>query len=102
MTAFWLATAGGAAVVDLPVGLIEPGRHFDAIAVRIDRPGGAIRTWEEFDDHARVFEKAVRLATADDISHVWGDGVHVKPGPDSTLLTLPGSTSTKPRPDSTP
>lgn len=79
VTAFWLATAGGAAVVDLPVGLIEPGRRFDAIAVRTDRPGGSIRLWEEFDDDARIFEKIVRLATADDISHVWVDGSSVKP-----------------------
>ena len=84
VTAFWLATAGGAEVIDLPVGLIEPGRRFDAIAVRTDRPGGAIRLWDEFDDEARSFEKVVRLATADDISHVWVDGVCVKPGPDST------------------
>jgi len=79
VTAFWLATAGGAAVVDLPVGLIEPDRRFDAIAVRTDRPGGSIRLWEEFDDDARIFEKVVRLATTDDISHVWVDGSSVKP-----------------------
>ncbi|MCE2511155.1 MAG: amidohydrolase family protein [Acidimicrobiia bacterium] len=74
VTAFWLATASGAAVLDLPVGLIEPGRRFDAIAVRSDRPGGAIRLWEGIDDEACSFEKVVRLATADDISHVWVDG----------------------------
>ena len=79
VTAFWLATAGGAAVLDLPVGLIEPGRRFDAIAVRTDRPGGSIRLWEGLDDDARIFEKVVRLATADDISRVWVDGTSVKP-----------------------
>ena len=78
VTAFWLATAGGAAVVDLPVGLIEPGRCFDAMAVRTDRPGGAIRRWEGIDDEARIFEKVVRLATADDISHVWANAESVK------------------------
>ena len=62
VTAFWLATAGGAAVLDLPVGLIEPGHRFDAIAVRTDRPGGFIRLWEGIDDDNRAFEKVVRLA----------------------------------------
>ena len=79
VTAFWLATAGGAAVIDLPVGLIEPGRRFDAIAVRTNRPSGAIRLWDGIDDEARIFEKVVRLATADDISRVWVDGTSVKP-----------------------
>lgn len=83
VTAFWLATAGGAAVVNLPVGLIEPGRRFDAMAVRADRPGGAIRLWDDFDDEARIFEKVVRLAAADDISHVWVDGASVKGDPGS-------------------
>ena len=82
VTAFWLATAAGAAVLDLPVGLIEPGRRFDAIAVRTDRPGGTIRLWDGIDDEARGFEKVVRLATADDISYVWVDGTRVK-GPPS-------------------
>ena len=87
VTAFWLATAGGAAVLDLPVGLIEPGRRFDAIAVRTDRPGGAIRVWDGLDDEARAFEKVVRLATADDISRVWVDGAPVKPGPGPALAS---------------
>ena len=79
VTAFWLATAGGASAIDLPVGLIEPGRRFDAIAVQTDRPGGAIRLWEGIDDEARSFEKIIRLATADDITQVWVDGTNVKP-----------------------
>ncbi len=79
VTAFWLATAGGAAVLDLPVGLIEPGRCFDAITVCTDRPGGAIRLWEGIDDKARCFEKIVRLATTDDISNVWVNGTTIKP-----------------------
>ncbi len=78
VAAFWLATAGGAAVLDLPVGLIEPGRCFDAMAVRSDRPGGLIRVWDGLDDEARIFEKVVRLATADDISQVWVNGTAVK------------------------
>ncbi len=81
ITAFWLATAGGAAVIDLPVGLIEPDRRFDAMAVQTDRPSGAIRLWDGIDDDTRAFEKVVRLATADDISHVWVNGTSAKRGP---------------------
>ena len=79
VTAFWLATAGGASVIDMPVGLIEPGRRFDAIAVRTDRPGGAIRIWDDLDNHTRTFEKIVRLATTEDITQVWVEGDRVKP-----------------------
>jgi len=77
-TAFWMATAGGAETIGLPVGLIEPGRRFDAIAVDTARPGGAMRLWDGLDDDARVFEKIVRLAGPDDISRVWVNGVTVK------------------------
>ena len=96
VTAFWLATAGGAAVLDLPVGLVEPGRRFDAIAVLTDRPGGVVRTWEGLDDDARIFEKVVRLATADDISQVWVDGTTVKRSsawPTPTTSAESGSTA---------
>ena len=35
VTAFWMATVGGAAVLDVPVGLLEVGRYFDAFEKRI-------------------------------------------------------------------
>ncbi len=77
-TAFWMATAGGAEVVGLPVGRFEPGYCFDAIAVDTTRPGTAMRLWDDLDDEARIFEKIVRLASPDDISRVWVNGVTVK------------------------
>ena len=83
-TAFWLATAGGAEAVGLPVGLIEPGRRFDAVAVDTNRPAGAIRLWDDFDGPARAFEKIVRLAGADDITRVWVNGAPVK-APDQAV-----------------
>ncbi len=78
-TAFWLATAGGAQVIDLPVGLLEPGRQFDAIAVDTTRPNSPIRAWEGFDNHAQVFEKLVRLTTPADITKVWVNATQRKP-----------------------
>lgn len=78
ITAFWLATAGGAAAAGLPVGLLAPRRRFDAIVVDTTREGGSIRRWPGLDDDpARVFEKIVRLAGPQDISAVWVDGRQV-------------------------
>ncbi len=72
--AFHLATVGGAKLLDLPVGLLEVGRQFDALVVRTDRPRSAVRILPEVDDPARRFEKVVRLATPADITDVFVDG----------------------------
>ena len=82
LDAFWLATAGGAELLGLDVGLLAPGRPFDAIAVDVARPGSALRRWDGVDDDARTFEKLVRLATPADLTHVWTAGA---------LRTPPGS-----------
>ena len=63
-------------MVDLPVGLIEVGRQFDALVINTTRPNAALQTWP-VDDDARKFEKVVRLATPDDIDHVFVDGTRV-------------------------
>ena len=60
----------------LPVGLLEPGRRFDAVVFDLDAPGGVIRHLA-LDDEARRFEKLVRLAGPHDIAEVWVDGVSV-------------------------
>lgn len=78
VTAFWMATLGGARVLDIGVGLIEPGRSFDAFAVDTSRPGGALRVWPELDTPERVFEKIVRMAGPDDITHTWVAGRRVR------------------------
>jgi guanine deaminase len=74
VAAFHLATAGGAAVLGIPAGLLAPGHWFDAIAVRLDRPGSPLRLWDELDDEARVLEKVVRLAGPADLRAVWVGG----------------------------
>ena len=75
--AFWMATAGGAELLGLDVGLLEVGRQFDAVAVEIARPGSALRAWEGIDDDQRTFEKVVRLTTPADITDVWVAGRRV-------------------------
>ncbi len=79
--AFFLATAGGADLVGLPVGVFEPGRRFDALAIRTEAGGSGratsgLRFWDGVDDDpARRFDKVVRLAGPSDLAHVWVDGV---------------------------
>ncbi len=73
IAAFWLATVGGASVADLPVGLIEVGRQFDAIAVCSPQPPSLLRRWD-LDNDERWFEKIVRLARPGDITNVWVGG----------------------------
>jgi guanine deaminase len=77
VTAFWLGTAGGAEVLGAPVGLLAPGRRFDAVLVDPRPAAGAVRVWSEVDDDVRVFEKIVRLTTPADIAGVWVDGVRL-------------------------
>lgn len=75
--AFWLATLGGANVLGAPVGLLEPGRRFDAVLVDTASRRGSLRVYPELDTPARVFEKVVRLAAPADIVGVWVDGRRV-------------------------
>ncbi|MEM9514713.1 MAG: amidohydrolase family protein [Actinomycetota bacterium] len=82
--AFHMATVGGARLLGLDVGVLAPGRPFDAFAIDLDRPGSALRRWGEIDDDARVFEKVIRLAGADDITDVWVGGRRVAGSRSST------------------
>jgi guanine deaminase len=75
--AFWLATLGGASVLRAPVGLLEPGRRFDAVLVDTNSRRGSLRTWPALDGPERTFEKIVRLASPPDIAAVWVDGRQV-------------------------
>ncbi|MFN3218284.1 MAG: amidohydrolase family protein [Acidimicrobiales bacterium] len=81
VTAFWMATRGGAELLGHPTGLLEVGRAFDAFAVDVaaasGRPTSPLRVWPDLDDDATIFEKVVRLATAADISDVWVAGRRV-------------------------
>ena len=79
--AFWLATLGGASVLGVPVGLLEPGRRFDAVLVDTTSRRGSLRVWPEVDTPERTFEKIIRLAGPADIVGVWVDGRRVVDGP---------------------
>jgi cytosine/adenosine deaminase-related metal-dependent hydrolase len=59
------------------VGLLEPGRRFDAVLVDAASRRGSLRTWPGVDDLERIVEKVVRLASPPDILDVWVDGRRV-------------------------
>ncbi len=76
-TAFWMATLGGAELVGANVGLLAPGRSFDAIAVRVP---DVARLADDHDAADDVFEeRIIRLAGPRDIATVWVAGRDVTP-----------------------
>ena len=76
LTAFHLATVGGAEVLGIDAGLLAKGRFFDAFVVSTG-PGHSVEVWPEIDDHARILEKIARGARSADISTVWVNGQQV-------------------------
>jgi guanine deaminase len=73
VTAFYLATVGGAEVLGLNAGLLEHGHVFDAFVVQTGT-GRSVEVWPEVDDDGRIFEKVVRGARGTDVSTVWVNG----------------------------
>ena len=82
LTAFWLATVGGAELLGIPAGLLAPGRRFDAFAVNMGSTGDT-RLWHDLDDWPRTVEKIVRRPGRSHITSVWVDGRDVTPTPDT-------------------
>jgi len=83
VTAFHLATAGGADVLDLPIGRLQPGCRLDLIAVDATRTEGGIRLFDTTESTA-IFEKLVHGATRANIAAVWVDGKQVWSCPQGT------------------
>ena len=73
--AFHLATVGGAAVLDLPVGQFQAGLAFDAILVDPNAPLGSLRVWDDLDGQEAVAEKILYGATRANIAKVWVAGL---------------------------
>jgi guanine deaminase len=86
-TAFHLATAGGGAVLDLPVGQFAPGFHFDAILVDPHAPNGTMRVWDDLDSDADALQKIVYTASKGNLADVWIGGRRV--GGAGSALTSP-------------
>jgi guanine deaminase len=78
-TAFWLATAGGAQVLGLPVGTIAPGQRMDAILIDPAAPLGGLAAWPEMGPEApeRHLERLLHGTARANIAHVFVDGRRV-------------------------
>lgn len=76
LTAFWLATAGGAIALDLPVGVFATGRQFDALALAPDAPGSNLRMGIDEAPEA-LLERIVYGAARANVADVWVGGRHV-------------------------
>lgn len=77
--AFWMATAGGGIALDMPIGIIAPGYHFDAIVVDTGARESNVYIWPELDEPDDVFQKIVYNAGRANISSVWVQGRAVHP-----------------------
>jgi guanine deaminase len=72
-TVFHLATAGGADVLELPVGRFEPGYRFDAMLIDTQAPQGSIR-FADPGHPADLLQKIIMTAARPNIAEVWVDG----------------------------
>ena len=92
--AFWLATAGGAEALDLPVGRIEAGLRFDAMLLDTAVPDSNLRIFEAMDSLEDVFQKIVYNAARANIRKVWVEGRLVVDKPltfsSTDVLVMPG------------
>jgi guanine deaminase len=79
VTAFWLATAGGAEVLGLSVGHFAPSHHFDALTIDPHAPGGGLAHWPlaENQTPARRLERLLHGTARVNIAAVHVDGVRV-------------------------
>ncbi|MGR5133628.1 amidohydrolase family protein [Vibrio alfacsensis] len=75
--AFWMATAGGAQVLDAKTGLLAKNHHFDAIVVEASKNVGNLRIWPEFDSPKDILEKIICLAQKENVKCVWVQGKQV-------------------------
>ena len=69
-----MATAGGAAALNLPVGRFAPECCFDAVLVDTRRHDSNLMVWQDDDSLEDVLQKIIYNAGRDDIRKVWVNG----------------------------
>ena len=72
--ALHLATAGGADVLDIPVGRFEAGYHFDALCIDPNAKDAPINYDPALDSEDDLVQKVVNLARRTNIRGVWTSG----------------------------
>lgn len=75
--AFWLATTGGADVLDIPAGRFAPGLQFDAMVIDTGTASSNITVWRDIDTEEDILQKIVYGATRSSITEVWIAGRRV-------------------------
>jgi guanine deaminase len=79
-TAFFLATAGGGDVLDLPIGRFAVGNAFDALIVDTEVDEASIRIFEEIDTLEDVLGKILHMAARSNITSVFVAGRALRRG----------------------
>ena len=72
-----LATAGGADVLDIPVGTFRKGMKFDALAIDTAARGGTVRRLDGDEDPEAALQRILFTASKRNIADVWIGGRHV-------------------------
>lgn len=72
--ALWLATAGGAEALHLPVGTFEVGRAFDMQVIDTRMPGADLTGFDVFTTPRDVLDRILYRATPQNIRQVWAQG----------------------------
>ena len=75
--AFYLATKGGADVLNIPTGSFEKAKHFDALLIDTQVDNAKISIHEDVDNDQDVIQKMVMLATRSNIVRTWVSGLSV-------------------------
>lgn len=73
--ALHLATAGGADVLDLPIGRFQPGCRFDALLIDPQAPGSDIVNLSDRDSDQDLLQKTLYGATRANVRETWVDGL---------------------------
>ena len=77
IAAFWMATLGGANLLGLPVGQLEVGKPFDAIAVRDLGAGFEPARNDALNRELQTIERILRRSRSAQITDVWVAGNRV-------------------------